>query len=98
MRHGDDEEQDQRLAADPSTPPETLRELLRQSPSLAALVARNPGAPTDLLLGFPYEWIAAHPVVVAAAAISDGLRPDGDVFVGIASSVADAEVTLTATV
>jgi hypothetical protein len=56
----DDEEQDQRLAADPSTPPETLRELLRRSPSLAALVARNPGAPTDLLLGFPYEWIAAH--------------------------------------
>lgn len=54
----DEEEHLRRLAADPSTPPETLRELLQRHPSLAEILAQNPGAPTSMLLGFEYEWVA----------------------------------------
>jgi hypothetical protein len=37
-------------------------------------------------------------VVVPAAAISAGLRPEGEVLVGTESSAPDADITLTATV
>ena len=37
-------------------------------------------------------------VVVAAAAISDGFSPDGEVLVGTSGSASDPDVTFTATV